>query len=378
MHAGRSPRIALFAATLGCGGAERMMIQLARGMAAQGVPLDLVVAQATGPLASEIPSEVRVVDLKAPRMRQTIWGLTRYLRRERPQAVLSRVLHANLAVSIARRLSGVPARIVLTEASNLSAVLADGLIRPYLATAARWLYPQANQLIAVSVGAARGLEQCLRLPAGRVRVIYNPVVDARLPQRAAEPAPHPWLAKAEIPVILSVGRLGPEKDHATLLAAVAIVRRTRPVRLLIFGEGSERSRLEVLRQRLGLDTEAAFPGITSNPYAAMSRASLFVLSSRLEGLPGALIEALACGCPVVSTDCPSGPAEILPDERYGLLVPVADPPALAQAILTALDRQWDRGTLVQRGTSFSLDQAVPQYLDALGYSIARLKAANAA
>lgn len=375
---GRSRRIALFTASLGCGGAERMMIQLARGMCAAGVPLDLVVTQAAGPLASEVPAEARLIDLAAPRMRRSIPALARYLRRERPRAILSRVLYANLAVSLAKRLARTDTRVVLTEASTLSALVASGLAGNSLALAARWLYPAADALVAVSAGVARDLEQCLRLPLGRVGVIYNPVVDARLHQKAAEACEHPWLARPGEPVILSVGRLSPEKDHATLLEAVAIVRRTRPVRLLIYGEGSERPRLEALRRQLGLEAAVALPGIIGNPYAAMSRASLFVLSSRIEGLPGALIEALACGCPVVSTDCPSGPAEIVTDRHHGLLVPLADPPALARAMLAALERPWDRAVLKARGAEFSLCKAVPQYLAALGYELAHPVAADAA
>ncbi len=375
---GHTGRLALFLSSLGCGGAERMMIQLARGMAAAGLPLDLVVAQANGPLAAEVPCEARVVDLAAGRMRRAIPALVGYLRRERPRALLLRVLYANLAVSLARRIARTETRLVLTEASTLSAVLAGGLAGNGLALAARWLYPSAEGLVAVSVGAARDLERCLRLPAGRVRVIYNPVVDERLPGRAAEPCRHPWLEQRGDPVVLSVGRLSPEKDHPTLLEALAIVRRTRPARLVIYGEGGERPRLEALCRRLGLQGQVDLPGITGNPYAAMSRASLFVLSSRIEGLPNALIEALACGCPVVSTDCPSGPAEILTDPGHGLLVPMSDPPALARAMLAALDRTWDRNVLKARGAEFSLAAAVPQYLEVLGYPAAGPLAAKAA
>ena len=244
-------RLALFLSSLGCGGAERMMLHLARGMAAAGVPLDLVVMQANGPLAAEVPSEARVVDLAAPRMRWAIPALVRYLRRERPRAMLSRVLYANLALLLAHRLARTDTRIVVTEASTLSAVMADGLADRWLAVAARRLYPRADALVAVSAGAARDLERFLGLSAGRVRVVYNPVVDARLHERAAEPCQHPWLAQPTGPVLLSVGRLSPEKDHATLLEALAIVRRVRPVRLLIFGEGNERPRLEATSPAAG-------------------------------------------------------------------------------------------------------------------------------
>ncbi len=174
---------------------------------------------------------------------------------------------------------------------------------------------------------------------------------------------------------MSAGRLEPQKDHATLLRAFALVRKERPARLVIFGEGQERSRLESLCRELGVDGDVDLPGFADNTCAAMSRAALYVLSSRFEGLPNALIEALACGCPAVATDCPSGPAEILASGRYGLLVPPGNPQALAGAMATALDQAWDRAALRRRGAEFSLDASLAQYLDALDYPLPPLKPA---
>jgi glycosyltransferase involved in cell wall biosynthesis len=164
---------------------------------------------------------------------------------------------------------------------------------------------------------------------------------------------------------LTVGRLAPQKDHETLLRAFAIARKTRPLRLVIFGEGGERAKLESLRGELNLKADVDLPGVIDNPYAAMSRSSLFVLSSRFEGLPTVLVEALACGCPTVSTTCPSGPAEILDEGRYGLLVPPENPAALAAGMLEGLERDWDRVALRGRGSDFSFDASLNQYLEML-------------
>ena len=277
------------------------------------------------------------------------------------------MFHANLALIAGSMLSQVKTRIVVVEAANLSAVTATGEATLRTRAIARWLYRRADQIVAVSEGVARDLEQCLKLEAGRVRTIYNPVVTARLLASAEVACTHPWFAETDIPTLLSVGRLEPQKDHATLLRAFAIVRRARPARLVIFGEGSERQRLASLRYELGLDADVDLPGIIDNPYAAMSRASLYVLSSRFEGLPNALIEALACGCPAVSTECPDGPAEILSSQSIGQLVPVAQPEALAAAIIASLDRRWDRKKIAGRGAEFSLERSLGQYLTALDY-----------
>jgi glycosyltransferase involved in cell wall biosynthesis len=379
-----SNRLAFFISQLGCGGAERITVNLLRAAADAGIPTDLLLARAEGPLLSEVPPEVRIIGLQAARLQHAIPKIALYLRRERPCGVISQITHANLVCLIARALAGTKTPLVAVEHNHFSAMRAAGGVRPRVERLARWLYPWADHIVAVSAGAARDVEQCLGLPPQRVHTIYNPIVDARLLARAQEPCPHPWLdddarqTANERPVLLTVGRLAPQKDHATLLRALAIVRRTRAVRLIIFGEGTERARLESLRRDLGLEAAVDLPGVTDNPYAAMRRASLFVLSSRFEGLPTVLVEALACGCPAVSTTCPSGPAEILAGGRFGLLVPPENPAALAAGILQGLDRHWDRDLLRRRGAEFSMDASLNQYLAILGHPLAPSTASVAA
>ncbi len=361
-----SRRLAMFVSTLQCGGAERVVVNLLRAADARGIPLDLVLARAEGPLLAEVPASVRIVELGVQKLQQGILGLARYLRRERPAAIVSHLTQANVALLIARLIARTDARVAVVEHSNLTANLAAGLVRPRVALLARRLYRGADAVIAVSTGAARDVEQQLELPAGSVRPIFNPVVDERLTKLAAA-ACDPWPWHDDCPVLLAVGRLAPEKDYPNLLTAFAQVRQSRRAKLMIFGEGPERAKLEELRDRLGLADEVLLPGITANPFAAMRRAAMLVLSSRFEGLGNVLIEALACGCPVVSTDCPAGPAEILAGGRFGLLVPPERPEALAAGILRALDQPWDRAAIRRRGHEFSADRALDQYLDALGY-----------
>ena len=199
----------------------------------------------------------------------------------------------------------------------------------------------------------------------RITAIDNPVITGTQHDKMCATLDHPWFAPGSPPVLLSVGRLARQKDFPTLLNAFARVRDTFPVRLLILGEGRQRARLEALVLSLGIAGDVAFPGFTMNPFPYMSQAAAFVLSSAWEGAPGALIEAMACGCPVVSTDCPSGPAEILADGQYGPLVPVGDDRALADAIVTVLEKRPDPERLQTRASMFSVERVADRYLDVM-------------
>lgn len=215
----------------------------------------------------------------------------------------------------------------------------------------------------VSNGVAQDLARRADLPQNRIVTIYNPVVNQEIFElKTRQPVDHPWYAPGEPPLVLSVGRLNLSKDYSTLLKAFANLRSKRPARLMILGEGELRTELECLADTLGIAGDVALPGWTSNPFAHMARASLFVLSSAFEGLPTVLVEALACGCPVVSTDCPSGPAEILDGGRYGRLSPVGDAAALADAMAATLDSPLPPDVLRKRADVFSVDAAIDRYL----------------
>jgi glycosyltransferase involved in cell wall biosynthesis len=230
---------------------------------------------------------------------------------------------------------------------------------------ARWLYPQAHRVVAVSHGVATDILHLYQLPTAKVAVIYNPVVTPELIARSWEAVEHPWLAAGEPPIILGVGRLTAQKDFATLIRAFARVRQHDEARLIILGEGEHRPILEQLIGELGLQAWVALPGFVENPYAWMRRAAVFVLSSRWEGLPTVLIEAMACGTPVVATDCPSGPREILEGGKWGKLVPVGDAVGLAEAICQTL-KEGSPSDLSIRASDFSLERAVESYLQVLG------------
>jgi glycosyltransferase involved in cell wall biosynthesis len=359
-------RLAIYAPDMVVGGAERSVLKLAGGFIDRGYPVDLVLSVAQGPLLAEVPEGVRLVDLKARRVLTSLPALMRYLKREKPDAMLS-ILHANLVALWARRLAGASTRLVVSERNTLSVESHEyrgDLRMRNLPRLVRRYYPWADGIVAVSKGVAVDLVQVTGLPQERVRVIYNPIVTPAMQAKACEPLDDAWLNPSEPPVILAVGRLSVQKDFASLIRAFARVRQSSLARLLILGEGEERSHLETLVRRLGLLNDVRMPGFVPNPYPYMCRADLFVLSSRWEGLPGVLIEALYCGTPLVATDCPSGPREILADGRYGTLVPVGDQDAMVQAILDSLNGN-GKPTPLESWQPFTLDEAVNQYLEVM-------------
>lgn len=226
-------------------------------------------------------------------------------------------------------------------------------------------FPRAHAVIAPSRGVADDLARAAGIARDSIQVIYNPVISAGLAARAKDPASHPWLCDRNIPVIVGIGRLTRQKDFGTLIRAFALIRKLRRSRLLILGEGEDREALEVLSGELGVAQDVCLPGFLRNPYAVLSRAALFVLSSRWEGLPGVLIEALACGAKVVATDCPSGPREILDNGAYGELVPIEDELSLARAMERALSGEFAAADPSMWLSQFNLETNTNKYLGLL-------------
>ncbi|MDN5335086.1 MAG: hypothetical protein PWR02_112 [Synergistales bacterium] len=353
-------RLALFTTFLGGGGAERVMANLAKGFCDQGSEVNLVLTR-SGPRQYEIANGVQLIDISAPRIYAALPGIIRYLKRAQPDIILSAGAPVNVIVLLAWRLARSRALIVVSEhTSQIEATknAQDWRIR-VLPAFIRRTYPWAAAIVAVSKGAADDLVQIASVPKQKLHVIYNPVVSQELLVKSEQPLNHSWFSEDQPPVILGVGRLSTVKDFPTLIRAFALLRKKRPARLVILGEGKDRPKLEALVRELGLEEDVALPGFVDNPCRYMKRAAVFVLSSRWEALPTVLIEAMACGCPVVSTDCPSGPAEILEKGKWGRLVPVQAPEALAEAILETLRRPI-YGT--ERASDFSFQRAINEYL----------------
>ncbi len=359
-------RLAIFVHSLYGGGAEKAMFNLACGFSRLGIDVDLVLLRVEGPYLSQVPPEVRVIDLGGRRLLFSLNALIRYLRQEQPTVLLSTLDDTNIAALWTQRLSGKDFRVVVNVQNTISqdAKNATQLKWKLMPQLVRWFLPWADAIVTVSQGVADDLVQ-IGLPSENIQVIHNPIVTPELFQKAEAELEHPWFAAGQPPVILSVGRLEKQKDFPTLIHAFAQVRRQHPVRLIILGEGNERSHLEALVKELHLTEDVSLPGFVANPYAYMSRASVFVLSSLFEGLPTVLIEAIAVGTPVVSTNCKSGPAEILADGRYGKLVSVGNIQDMAKAIIETLEMVPDRKSLQQRAADFSLEKALIQYQQVL-------------
>ena len=361
-------QLALYLPNLDGGGAERMMVNLASGFARRGLQVDLVLADARGPYLADVGPGVNVVDLRSAGVMASLPKLVSYLRSRRPEAVLATLNHASVAALLARKLSAVPVRAVVRESNMMFPSPTRSSKSRALKAATRFFYPWADAYIAVSQGVADDLQRFARLEHHKVHTIYNPVISKSLFEKLEVTPEHPWFgadAAAKLPVVLGVGRLTGQKDFATLLRAFAAAQKVRPARLVILGEGERREELERLAHTLGISERVSLPGFVDNPFALMARADTFVLSSRHEGLPGALIQAMACGCKVVSTDCPSGPSEILKGGKLAPLVAVGDDTKLAQAIAESLALPAANPELRTRALDFSEEKIIPQYLEVL-------------
>jgi len=333
------PRIAFFMPSLRGGGVERTFVNLSNALVRMGEPVDLVVGTSTGQNRKFIDQNVRLFDLKRPRMSMALPALARYLKDRKPPCLVSGMEHTNAVAVLAKRISRSNAAVVASIHNTLSVQYAMQNTRKMRFTlqVAKRIYPMADKVIAVSRESADDAAEVLGLARDRIGVIYNPTVTPDLFARSSEMPDHPWLANHDVPVILGVGRLSEQKDFATLIRAFATAKSQRNMRLIILGEGPLRGSLEDLVRSLGLQDSVAMPGFAMNPYAYLARTDVYVLSSLYEGLPGTLIEALACGAPIVSTNCKSGPKEILDKGRWGRIVPVGDANAMANAIVESID-----------------------------------------
>jgi len=358
-----SQHVALFVTNLDIGGAQRIMRHLAKGLADKGLQVDLVLTRA-GQKKYEEPDNVRVIDIGAPRIYAALPGLVWYLKKEEPQTLLSAGSAVNVIVSLAKRLSLSSARLVISEHNTLSSSIreSEDWRMKLLPTLMRQTYSLSDAVVAVSDGVATNLSQELPYPRKEIQTIYNPVVTPDLLQRSREPVENPWFKSEEPPVVLSAGRHTAQKDYSTLIRAFTKLREKRPARLVILGKGPKRRELESTVKENDLEEDVLFPGFVDNPYKYMKQANVFALSSKWEGLPTVLIEAMACGTPVVSTDCPSGPAEILEDGKWGRLVPIESPDRLSAAIQNTLDDPIDGKP---RAEHFQLNRAVESYLNLL-------------
>lgn len=368
---GLPPSIALLAPSFRGGGAEGANVRLANELVRREQSVDLLVLQASGPWRERVDARARVVDLGSRRALAGLLPLARYLSARQPSALMAGPSHVAVLAILARLFSRAHTSILVLEHNDpiASQMDAKDAMARLLPAAMRLTYPRADRLLAVSQGAASSLAKLLRVPPDRVAVLYNGIDLGPVQDGARQLIQHPWLTPQRDPLVVSVGRLAPQKGYPDLLRAFALLRERTPARLVILGSGSQQPELESLVDGLGLSGAVEFRGFDPNPYAWMAKASLFVMASRYEGFGVVLLEALACGAPVVATDCPSGPGEILAGGRYGMLTPVGDPPALAAAMARLLsDGDLARRLRAEgpgRAAEFSIERTAEQFLEVL-------------
>lgn len=356
--------IALFSPSFSAGGVQRVTLNLANELALRGYPVTLVVVSGYGPLRAGLMQAVKVQDLGVKRSILGLGKLVRYLRTAKPDVFISGQTHLNVLSIVARRFAGSFSRLFIVEHNHMSSVIKDAnnwidRIRPLWA---KLFYPHADRILAVSQAVADDLARQSGIQRDTIGVVDNAILDPSFLKMKHASVEHPWFNNRELPVVVGMGRLTPQKDFKTLIRAIHRVNQVRPVHLAIFGEGEQREELEALASSLDLKAKVWLPGYVDNPFSFISHADLFVLSSAWEGLPSALVEAMACGTSVLSTDCPAGPREILGSGDHGRLVPVGDDEAMADRILHFLEQPQDPRALVQQAQRFVSTQAVHSYL----------------
>jgi len=341
-----------------------MLVNLIRGFVDLGRQVDLLLVRAEGPHLAELPAAVHPIRLGTDHTFLAIPALAQYLKQQRPRALLAVKDRAGRAALLARRLAGAETRIVLRLGTHLSTAMEarSSIERRLRYWPIRRLYPQLDRIVAVSNGVAEDTAAIASIPRAAIDVIRNPVITPELMHLAAEPCAHPWFQPGEVPVILGAGRLQRQKDFPTLIRAFALVQRQRPCRLAILGDGRGRTTLEALVAELGIGAQVDLPGFQSNPFPFIASADLFVLSSAWEGSPNVLTEAMALGTSVVSTNCPSGPSELLDGGRFGPLVAVGDVTGLAQAMLDTLERPHPPQALRHAVAEYNQAESAQHYL----------------
>lgn len=357
-------RIAFLLPDLRGGGAERVAVSLIHEFIERGHEVDLVLMRAEGELLEMRPPSVRVFDLNARRIRNSIWPLIRYLRDRRPDALQVSLWPLTVTAIIAARLSRIAVRVVVSDHSILSRQYGGSVAT--LATlrgSTRLFYPLAAARVAVSDGSADDLARLSHIPRERFTVVHNPIIVPSGPIGTNMEVERLWSGRE--PRILTVGSLKRVKNHALLIRAFASLAKTRAAKLMILGEGELRGELQELARSLGVANRVLMPGFAVDPWPYYASADLFVLSSDFEGFGNVIVEAMHAGLPVVSTDCLAGPAEILDNGQFGTLVPCEDADALATAIATALEAGGDLEAQKLRASQFRPELAVESYINLL-------------
>jgi len=360
--------VSLYVTSLAGGGAHKMMVNIAKGLNDLGYTVDIVLVKKEGPFIKNVPDEINIVDLNSARTLLSIPQFINYLNKNNPKALLvtpvaptvPAIWAAYLSKSNVKIVLRIP--VVLTEAEFYSDP--NGIKDLALSRLTRLFYPYADNYVAISQGVANDMIKNFGIDQSQIEVIYNPAIDDQISSKSQISVSHPFFDES-VPVLIGVGRLAKQKDFPTLIRAFDQFLSEEDARLIILGEGPQRKKLEALVKDRGLSNKVSFPGFVENPFSYMRKADVFVLSSAWEGFGNVIPEALMCGTPVVSTDCKSGPREILKDGKYGRLVEVGNEEQMCQAVFDTLEKPIASKELKKRAEDFHINSIVPQYAELL-------------
>jgi glycosyltransferase involved in cell wall biosynthesis len=351
-------KISFFISSFRGGGAERVFLNLTNGFVKRGFDVDLILAQKEGPYLKNVSEKVNIIDLKSKRILFSVPSFIKYLRKEKPNYLFSTLTHVNIIACLTKIIFRPKTKVVIRQANYLSSSR-----NKVIKLLVKIFYNRADKIIAISKGVKKDLISKFKVEPKKIKVIYNPIFKEDIFKKAKETVNHKWFINKKYPIILGVGRLTAQKDFFTLIHAFNKLQKKKEIKLVILGEGEDRSKLQELVRKLKLRDKVDLYGFVDNPYTYMARSDVFVLSSQHEGFGNVLVEAMACGTPVVSTNCLSGPSEILKNGEYGKLVPVGDIKALARAISETLENPIAPETLRKRAEFFSVERAVGKYLE---------------
>lgn len=360
--------LAIVVSFSGNGGVEKMMINLINEFTKyENLSIDLLLIKDKSKYLQNISEKVNIIKLRSKHSSTSFIPILLYLKKNTPDAVLVAKERAGRAVILAKLLSRNNSRIVLRLGTNLARAMQGkhALARFIRYKLTRFFYRHFSAIVAVSDGVRQDTHTVSNVPLENIHVIRNPVITPQLLQQSTHTPNHPWLTRKTLPVIMGAGRLTQQKGFDTLIQAFALINKQIKSRLIILGDGDPKKELIELATTLGVQDLVDFPGFTNNPYSYLSHADLFILSSRWEGSPNALTEAMALGTQIVSTDCPSGPSELLQNGKIAPLVPVDDPATLANAAIQVLNNPIDPQKIKDAVSSYTPARAAEEYLKLL-------------
>lgn len=371
MTQNRKITVAFFLPSLEPGGTERNVVNLVNNINRERYVLSLVLGKAEGDFIKEVNKDIPIISLDASHSLSLLFKLVKYFKNQKPDIFVSAFSRINIVCLSAKILSRAKVKIIITEHSVFSmlSVIAKSFWRRlfarfFMPAIGSLIYPKADSIICVSKGIANDLLKIVGCKE-KTKVIYNPVIDGKIYDLAEKTVSHIWFSDPKIPVIIAVGRLVECKNYPGLFKSFDLVIKSHLAKLVILGAGPEVKKLTALVEKMNLSQHITFLGFQENPFKYMKKASVFVLSSLQEGFGNVIIEAMACGTPVVSTNCPGGPGEIIENMKNGILVPVGDEKSMAAAILSILnDKSLAKSFSIQgqkRAEFFSIKKSVGKY-----------------